>query len=449
VVGGGYRAPDEGLEILEKLERFCGQSGNINSAIVIGGDFNLPSIDWERNELIDRPQYGLTINQKMLDIANDFGLTQVVQEPTRDSNILDIFLIRPIDIWYDTGVVPGISDHGAVIFDMACQMAPPDETREIVLYNKADTLTIRTALQNEFASFRVENIGKDVETMWDSFKNLCLQVVDTYVPKKTLKNNPDPIWYTKNINRLKRNVRKAYACRKKSEWHKSRFKQLERKLIEAKLQEHSHYVKGILTKRDGNKAFYSYLKRKKRNGNVIPTLKAANGNWVESGSEKANLLNSFYASVFTAPVQFNNNETGIGKMPPQEPCYIPITELEILLLLRKINANKACGPDGISLKLLKLAPSEFAPYLAEIFNASLEQATLPREWKQAIVIPIYKKGARCEASNYRPVSLTSSVCKLMECLVSNRLRQHLESTFSMGSVSVSVSAWVQNVGGWS
>ena len=55
-----------------------------------------------------------------------------------------------------------------------------------------------------------------------------------------------------------------------------------------------------------------------------------------------------------------------------------------------------------------------------MFNLSLREGTVPREWKHANVVPIFKKGSRCKAENYRPVSLTSVVCKPLESL----LRDH-------------------------
>ena len=59
--------------------------------------------------------------------------------------------------------------------------------------------------------------------------------------------------------------------------------------------------------------------------------------------------------------------------------------------------------------------------LANMFNLSLREGTVPHEWKHANVVPVFKKGNRCKAENYRPVSLPSVVCKLLESL----LRDHI------------------------
>ena len=63
---------------------------------------------------------------------------------------------------------------------------------------------------------------------------------------------------------------------------------------------------------------------------------------------------------------------------------------------------------------------EISVPLAIMFNLSLHEGIVPDEWKHANVVPIFKKGNRCKAGNYRPVSLTSVVCKILESL----LRDH-------------------------
>ena len=70
--------------------------------------------------------------------------------------------------------------------------------------------------------------------------------------------------------------------------------------------------------------------------------------------------------------------------------------------------------------------SEIAPSLSLIYRASLEQSVLPQDWKNALVVPIFKKGSRAHSSNYRPISLTCIVCKILEHIISTSIYQHLE-----------------------
>ena len=67
--------------------------------------------------------------------------------------------------------------------------------------------------------------------------------------------------------------------------------------------------------------------------------------------------------------------------------------------------------------------SEIAPSLSLIYQGSLEQSVLPQDWKNALVVPIFKKGSRAHP---RPISLTCIVCKILEHIISTTMYRHLE-----------------------
>ena len=96
-------------------------------------------------------------------------------------------------------------------------------------------------------------------------------------------------------------------------------------------------------------------------------------------------------------------------------------------LLFNLQANKVPGPDGITPRILKETPAEIAPILSIIFQRSLDTCQLPSDWKLANVSPICKKGERTKASNYRPVSLTSVCCKLLEHVVHSHMMKCFDS----------------------
>ena len=99
----------------------------------------------------------------------------------------------------------------------------------------------------------------------------------------------------------------------------------------------------------------------------------------------------------------------------------------VLKQLKDLNASKAQGPDEIPPWFLKLAAEEISPYLTDIFQTSINTGKVPAMWKEANITPVFKKGSRAEASNYRPVSLTVVSCKILEHIVASHVMKHAEA----------------------
>ena len=105
---------------------------------------------------------------------------------------------------------------------------------------------------------------------------------------------------------------------------------------------------------------------------------------------------------------------------------ILITADGVRQLLAGLQPGKAAGPDGLPPRILSVAANELAVPLTHLFRLTLDTGELPSERKMAYVSPIFKKGSRMSPNNYRPVSLTCVVCKVMEKLVRKVLMDHLE-----------------------
>ena len=103
-----------------------------------------------------------------------------------------------------------------------------------------------------------------------------------------------------------------------------------------------------------------------------------------------------------------------------------ITKPGLLKLLLNINPKKADGPDNVPGKFLKICAYELVDVYQILFQASLDQGIVPSDWKEANVVPLFKKGDRNKAENYRPISLTSLSCKLLEHVVHSNIMTFLE-----------------------
>uniref|UniRef100_A0A803JLA9 Reverse transcriptase domain-containing protein n=1 Tax=Xenopus tropicalis TaxID=8364 RepID=A0A803JLA9_XENTR len=153
---------------------------------------------------------------------------------------------------------------------------------------------------------------------------------------------------------------------------------------------------------------------------------------VTADTEKADVLNQFFSSVYTV-------EEPEGQVPPKS-CTVasaPTTQWlaqdMVLKGLHTINVNKAPGPDGIHPRVLRELGAELQWPLFLIFSDSLSSGMVPRDWKKANVIPIFKKGVRSQPGNYRSVSLTSVVGKLFEGLLRDHIQNYVVENAIMSS----------------
>ena len=88
---------------------------------------------------------------------------------------------------------------------------------------------------------------------------------------------------------------------------------------------------------------------------------------------------------------------------------------------------RAAGPDNLKPLLLKELRDEIAQIIKVIFDKSLQTGTLPIEWLTANVMPVFKTGDKSLAANYRPISLTCILCKLLEQILASNIVKHLDA----------------------
>ena len=139
--------------------------------------------------------------------------------------------------------------------------------------------------------------------------------------------------------------------------------------------------------------------------------------------DKANILQKQFSSVFT--------KEQVGELPSItnktdnriQDCAVSVEMVRKKIL--SLNINKPYGPDEINRLMLTELVDFIASPLALLMNKTLEYGSLPQDWKTAFVSPIYMKGARNVAENYRPISLTLVICKLMEKFVKDAVLNHL------------------------
>ena len=115
---------------------------------------------------------------------------------------------------------------------------------------------------------------------------------------------------------------------------------------------------------------------------------------------------------------------GVSPHPTMPKIFI--TRKGVSKSIKRLNTKKASGPDKIPISVLKETENEIVPILQSLYQQSLDTHEVPNDWKEANTVPIFKKGARTKPSNYRPVSLTSVVSKMLEHILVSQIMDHLD-----------------------
>ena len=329
---------------------------------------------------------------------------------------------------------PGVSDHNTIIqveADCRAQVRRPVK-RKVHLWHKLskkDLTEIRKFVSNESNQI-LQNftINSPVEEIWSSIKNISSTTLEKFIPSKVTSARHNQPWITRRCRSLIHKKQKFYnrAVRSNSDYDWKKFAEIRLETQrECRSASRTNISRNISDDESRNNKFlYRYVKAKRTDNNGVSPL-VENGVTHVHPKDKANSLNRQFSSVFS-PV--SNHTPNLG--PSEHPTMpnIVITTSGVRDLLQKQKPNKASGPDNIPAKFLKETAEELAPALTSLFKASLYQSKIPDDWRHARVSPLYKTGKsdRSKPANYRPISLTSISCKVMEHIICSNLMQHLD-----------------------
>jgi len=179
--------------------------------------------------------------------------------------------------------------------------------------------------------------------------------------------------------------------------------------------------------KNNKKGFFNYISSKRTTrDNVGPLLNEA-GVMVMEDVEKAELLNAFFASVFSAVTCPQESQAPEVREEAHREDDFPLVEEDCVRdCLSNMDAHKSMGPDGMHPRVLRELADVIAEPLSIIFERSWRIGEVPEDWRKASVSPIFKKGKKEDPGNYRPVSLNSIPGKMMEQLILEVINKQVE-----------------------
>ncbi|CAM5167297.1 unnamed protein product [Natator depressus] len=420
MVGVCYRPPDQGDEVDEAFFRQLAEATR-SHALVLMGDFNHPDICWESNTAVHRQ------SRKFLESIGDNFLVQVLEEPIRGGALLDLLLTNREELVGEAKVDGNLggSDHEMVEFRILTQGRKESSRIRTLDFRKADFDSLRELLGK--IPWENNMRGKGVQESWLYFKESLLRLQGQTIPmcRKKSKYGRRPAWLNSEILADLKYKKEAYKKWKTGQMTRDGYINIARVCRNEirKAKSHLELQLGRDVK-SNKKGFFRYVGNKKKAKESVGPLLNEGGNLVTEDVQKANVLNAFFASVFTNKVI--SQTTALGSTAWGGGGQPSVKEEVVRDYLEKLDEHKSLGLDALHPRVLKELADVIAEPLSIIFENSWRSGEVPEDWKKANVVPIFKKGKEEDPGNYRPVSLTSVPGKIMEHVLKESILKHFE-----------------------
>ncbi|KAK3101568.1 hypothetical protein FSP39_004535 [Pinctada imbricata] len=376
------------------------------------------------------------ISSRFIELCRDNFVTQHVTEYTRyrentQPSILDLILSNSEIVGKIENCAPlGSSDHVTLCFKLHVNIVYNYELRSKKLFFKADYEEINEMIKRMDWEISLEETS--MNDAWNTFKSKISQIVKETIPEKAAKPGSkyyQTPWMTDEAREAIKSKRKAWRkliyCPNLYNHHiyKVARNNASGKIKKAKREYEQSIANNV--KKDP-KTFWKYVKTKTKIKDSIKNLRDSDDKIIDDQTKKANLLNNYFTSVFTKE-DLDNIPIFDDRNFNTELVDISFNDEEIEKLFEKLDPKKSQGIDELHPKLLKETAATISKPISQLFKLSFEQSQLPTDWKNANITAIHKKGDKDLPSNYRPISLTSIVCKTMEKLIRDEIVRHMET----------------------
>lgn len=424
---------------------------SITGRVIIVGDFNAHNVVWDPVAATDNRGRLLLdcIESNQLVLLNIPGV-KTYQHHTGSESVLDLAIvsknIAAQCTWLPLNNHLG-SDHAPIIITLNEQKLENPYKQAKWLFNKADWHKFKTELMSAKIAF-----DKSIDDISSDISHTIIKAAEAAIPKTRPANKPRskelPYWDSEIKDSLiERNRARNKLKRNKTVENRLTYRRLKgvaQYKIKHKAKQHwANYCNSI----DKNTKLTRVWKKLKsmsgtRSNFGVQTLKVGDTEAVTS-RDKADLLanqyektssNENYSEHFLLNKIRRENEiletmnNKILDEPKIGDFHRPIDIMELEYAVKVCSKDKAAGADGVTYEMLKNLPESFKLIVLRLFNLIWDNGSLPAAWKHAIILPLKKidKPVHSPAS-YRPISLTSCLCKLLERTITDRLTVYLES----------------------
>lgn len=414
-VGCIYRphASDSDVPLLQHMSELCEQHDNL----VIAGDFNLPQLKWPLRSLTG----GQSFHAAFAEMITNSNYTQLVSEPTRfregqQPSMLDLMLVNDEDLVSLLEYIPpiGKSDHVCLLSHLQfySKSVYTTSTARVIDYDH-----LSSAIQEKQWNIIFEEIGPDVDQMWQAFEDGIASMITEHSTFRTSKVCLAKPWITYDIRLLIRRKHSLWQRYRRSGSesdfgaHRTFSNQVSARIRTARI----NYIDNLAASGD-KKKFFKYVRSVTDTKVSVPQIRDQGGGICDSAQDTSEIFALRFSEIFSQePREAVPLLTTARCSASLENVEFPSQVIEAEL--KTLNVSTSPGPGSLTATLLKRCASSLSVPLSSIMEASFRQSTLPQAWKHALVTPIFKKGDKLDPDNYRPVSVVPIVAKIAEKVI--------------------------------
>ena len=451
ILASVYRPPDTTEESTISLLSFI--TSYIHKAaaehhmdIIIAGDINLPGINW--HDLTVRRDTHTNSAHSLLSFMSDHLLSQYVNVPTRNHNILDLLLTNNSNLTLHVSAEETkLSDHKIV------SVLTKQSFRQLPTKNK------QSFINHTFRNLRIQKssldpISEHIKSVdWDQLRSNCseqefpelmrltiLQICELHCDTKSHKGSKPRNKFVRErrtLNRKRRKINNLLLTARNKPANPQTVDRIEKKLTDVvnqikdsiKNQQDDDEKRAVNTVTTNPSFFFSYAKRFAKHTTTTGPLLDGDGNLQQDPHKMADMLQDQYSSVFSEPSDQTAYPTDDSHHTPESSPILDdiiFTQNDIISAIKQMGEHSASAEDDIPSFLIKNCPEAISYPILIIWRDSLKSGIIPQAFKNQIITPVFKKGSKAIPANYRPISLTSNIIKIFERIIRDHLVQHLE-----------------------
>ena len=459
IIGGIYIPPKSKIDIYQDLSLYIEDIANsyINHKLFIIGDFNLPKIDWHL--LDERANYTYrynttpkvkTCNDFLNRFINDLGLVQKNNIVNNNENVLDLVFTNSSNSIINKAIDHLVKEDIAhpvlsISLDFIVKKNKQidylqDYNFDKYDFNNADYNNLQKSISHIPWNIILENLN--IEESVDLFYKKLYEIMDKYIQKKKIKPSTYPKWYSlelKNILIKKKIAHKLYKITK-NEKSKKEIDDLRWKCKNKAKTDYKLYINNVENNlKKEPKQFWIYLNDKK-SSRELPSIMKYKNNICNNSHDISNLFAEFFNDIYKDGSTNLMNDVNLDYELNLNNINneIEISKQDIVNSIKKLNLNASVGPDNVPGILIKNCADSLISPLHIIYNKSLRNSCLPSRWKLSYIVPVYKnKGDIGSVKNYRPITIISTIPKLLDCIISEKINNiciNKLSNFQHGSI---------------